>query len=117
VDGTYDVRVDARHPSGSGSYTSSAVITGCILILSTAISVPTSPLPVTGTCTVSTTPTFSWTPPAGTGLTYNFQSALDSAFTSSVNNQTGLATAAYTSVALTHALYYWHVQAQDAYGN
>ncbi len=121
ADGTYDVRVDARQPSGSGIYTQSSVMSSCVVINSTNIPpTPIGLLPASGLCYPAATPTFSWTAVTETNYTfkYNFQLATNTSFSSISRQSLNQSGVSYTaSPGLGTGTYYWRVQAQDQYGN
>jgi hypothetical protein len=117
ANGLYDVRVDARHPSGSGSYTQSSVMPDCIEVNSTAVpGTPTGLLPTCGSCTSDSTPTFDWSDVAGTGNTYNFQLATSCSFSPTIVDTNTGSTSEYTSAAQPDGTYYWRVRTVDKYG-
>ena len=119
--GTYDLVVQARHPSGSGTYTSSTLQSSCIIInTGSAVTAPTLLTPTSGSCTNDNTPTFNWTSVSPATNSYNFQISTSSTFSTIAQSATigpPGTTATYTATTLADGLYYWRVRTVDQYSN
>ena len=111
ADGTWYWRVRARD---ANTNVSAWTAYDTFVLDKTPPGPPTSPVPIAGYQTNSTSITFSWTAPTG-ATRYRLEIAYDSGF-SAIYQQ--VSTAA-TSVALTFpdGVYYWRVYALDAAGN
>jgi len=81
--------------------------------------VPNLILPADGEYTNNDTPTFSWSPSAGTNGTYTLEYSQTSDFSSGVTTVTDIENVSYTpTTGLTpNGIWYWHVEAVDAAGN
>lgn len=108
---------------GSYSMTLSANSTSGLKqqILTLDVSDPTSPVtltsPLNGATAVPVPTTFNWSAAPGGSVTYDIDIASDAAFTTIVDNATGLTNNTFTSSALSNnTTYYWRVRALNACG-
>jgi len=116
---TYDVRVFARYPFGTGEWVG-AVQPGAVIVDNTPPAAAPTLVSPTDTAIVTTaTPTFTWNLVTG-AATYTFQRASDSGFTlNPVSATITTPTVTYTlpSPGIPNSTYYWRVRAVDAAGN
>jgi subtilisin-like proprotein convertase family protein len=109
--GTYTITITGNSTSGT------KVTTVQLSIASGAPTAVTLISPANAATGVAIPTIFTWSTAAGSGITYDFQVATSSAFTTIVDQSVGLATASYSSSLLaTSTIYYWRVRVVSGCG-
>jgi hypothetical protein len=108
---TYYWRVKANNAGGSSTWSPARSFTTIVA----APSVPTLSLPADNAVSQELSPTLSWEAVNG-GPSYNVQVATTSAFTSTIRNDTTLATSKALNGLANSTDYYWRVRAINAGG-
>ncbi len=108
--GTYSMTLSANSTSGLKQQS-----------LTLTVSDPTSAVtlltPLNGATAQPVPTSFTWNAAPGAGVTYDIDIATDAAFSSIVDNATGLTTNSFASSALNSSTtYYWRVRASNACG-
>ncbi|MCC6701720.1 MAG: proprotein convertase P-domain-containing protein [Fluviicola sp.] len=106
--GTYSFTVNGTSTVGPHS------TTGTLVISTSGVTASTLNLPTNGDPSAAIQPTLTWTN-AGAGVLYDVDIASDAAFTSMVENATGLSSATYTATTLlAGTTYYWRVNSYNS---
>jgi chitinase len=111
---TYYWRVNATNVSGTSGWSSTWSFTTAAPPPPPAA--PTLASPTNGATDISTNPTLSWNASSG-ATSYSLQVSTNSSFSSTVVNQTGIATTSYAATGLASSTTcYWRVNATNAGG-
>jgi len=111
IPGTYTITITGNSTTGT------KVNTVTLIVSNGSPSAVTQSSPANGATGVNIPTTFTWTTAPEVGVTYSIDIATDAAFTSIVDQATGLTSATYISSTLSQSTtYYWRVRSETGCG-